>query len=250
MIKQLSLLLFLFIFLAGIAKAQNWGGGIDGEQFNWGFSFQANTSEYKITKTRNWRDPYFDEGLGKYVTNPLSSIAAVPTMGFGIGFVLNSKVTNNLDVRFTPTLVFNDRVINYNYVFPSANNVMTEPLIQKKVQATMVELPLGLKLKSDRLLNFRAYLLGGLKYSMDLASGKKNNDADAAPINKLLKNKQNYLSYEAGAGFDIYFEYFKMSPEVKLSYSFNDVLKHDANPYSNPIDKAKLRHFTFSLFFE
>jgi hypothetical protein len=249
MIKKL-LLLFLFILSASSGKAQNWGGGIDDENFNWGFSFQANTSEYKITKTRNWRDPYFDEGLGAYVTNPLSSVAAVPTTGFGIGFVLNSNISKNLDLRFTPTLVFNDRVVNYNYTSPSTGNVMTEPLIQKKVQATMVELPLGLKLKSDRLLNFRAYMLGGLKYSMDLASSKKNNDADAAPINKLLKNKQNFLSYEAGVGIDIYFEYFKMSPEVKLSYSFNDIMKYDGTPYSNPIDKAKLRHFTFSLFFE
>ena len=114
----------------------------------------------------------------------------------------------------------------------------------------MVDFPVGLKLKSDRLMNFRAYMLGGLKYSIDLASSKKTNDVEAAPIDKLIKNKKSFLSYEAGLGFDIYFEYFKMSPEVKVSYSFNDILKHEDQPYANPIDKAKLRHFTFSLFFE
>ena len=93
-------------------------------------------------------------------------------------------------------------------------------------------------------------MLGGLKYSVDLASGKKNNDDAVAPVNKLIKNQRSFLSYEAGLGFDIYFEYFKMSPEVKLSYSFSDILKHDITPYANPLDKAKLRHFTFSLFFE
>lgn len=250
MIKRLSLFLPIFIFLAIDANAQNWGGGIDDESFNWGFSFQANRSEYKLVKNSNWRDPYFDAGLGTYVTNQMASISSQPSTGFGIGFVLNTKITNNLDLRLTPTLIFNDRIMNYNYVVPEVNNVMSDPVIQKKVQATMVEIPFGLKLKSDRIHNYRIYMLGGLKYSMDLASAKKNKDEELAPINKLLKNKPNFLSYEAGVGFDVYFEYFKMSPELKLSYSFKDVLLHEINPFSNPINKARLRHFTFSLFFE
>jgi hypothetical protein len=187
--------------------------------------------------------------LGNYVTDTLSAISSPTSVGFGIGFVVNSRINNNLDVRFTPTLVFNDRLINYYYVEPGTYN-HGNPLIQKKVQATMIDLPLGLKIKSDRMMNFRAYMLGGLKYSIDLASGKKNNDASAAPIDKLIKNNKNFLSYEAGLGFDIYFEWFKMSPELKMSYAFKDILKHDDTPYANPIDKAKLRHFTFSLFFE
>ncbi|TKC05669.1 PorT family protein [Pedobacter polaris] len=247
--KKITLFLFVFLFTIGFANAQNWGGGIDDERFNWGFSFQYIISEYKLIKTKNWREPYFDMEQGRYVTDPLTSISSPTSAGFGIGFVINSNLTPNLDIRFTPSLVFNDRLLNYSYEEPAINNPGVS-LTQKKVQATMIDLPVGLKLKSDRLMNFRAYMLGGLKYSMDLASGKKTNDAAAAPIDKLVKNTKSFLSYEAGIGFDIYFEYFKMSPEVKLSYSFNDVLRHENNPYSNPIDKAKLRHFTFSLFFE
>jgi hypothetical protein len=114
----------------------------------------------------------------------------------------------------------------------------------------MIDFPVGIKLRSDRLMNFRAYMLGGLKYSVDLASGKKNNDDASAPVNKFVKNKRSFFSYEAGVGFEIYFEYFKVSPELKVAYSFNDILLPASNPYTNPIDKAKLRHFTFSLFFE
>lgn len=93
-------------------------------------------------------------------------------------------------------------------------------------------------------------MLGGIKYSMDLASEKKTNDDNAAPVNKLVKNKKSFLSYEAGIGFELYFEHFKMSPEIKVSHSFKDILLHTSNPYTDPIEKAKLRHFTFSLFFE
>ncbi|TCC86962.1 PorT family protein [Pedobacter frigiditerrae] len=247
--KKLTLLLIITLFSFSIAKSQNWGGGIDGERFNWGFSFQYISSELKITKNSNWRQPYYDQDLGAYVTDTLSSISSPTSVGFGIGFVVNSSIHKNVDVRFTPTLVFNDRLVNYTYVVPGTFNA-SNPVVQKKIQATMVDFPVGLKLKSDRLMNVRAYMLGGLKYSIDLASSKKTNDVNAAPIDKLLKNKKSFLSYEAGLGFDIYFEWFKMSPEVKVSYSFKDILKHEPQPYANPIDKAKLRHFTFSLFFE
>jgi hypothetical protein len=247
--KAITLFLVFFLFATNFIKAQNWGGGIDDEKFNWGFSFQYISSELKITKNKDWRKPYFDKELGAYVTDTLTAISSPPSVGFGIGFVVNTNLNKNVDIRFTPSLVFNDRLINYDYVNPGTFNP-GNPQIQKKVQATMVDFPVGLKLKSDRLMNLRAYMIGGLKYSIDLASDKKTNDAEAAPIDKLIKNKKNFLSYEAGLGLDIYFEYFKMSPEVKVSYSFNDILKHENQPYANPIDKAKLRHFTFSLFFE
>ena len=247
--KKIALTISIFILAINISHAQNWGGGIDDERFNWGFSFQYIVSEYKLTKVKDWRKPFFDIDQANYVTDTLTSISSPNSAGFGIGFVVNARITSNVDVRFTPALVFNDRLLNYTYVEPGTFNA-GNPLIQKKVQATMVDFPLGLKVKSDRLMNIRAYMLGGLKYSVDLASGKKSNDDAVAPVNKLIKNQRGFLSYEAGLGFDIYFEYFKMSPEVKLSYSFNDILKHDITPYANPLDKAKLRHFTFSLFFE
>ena len=247
--KRITFLITVFILTANLAKAQNWGGGIDDERFNFGFSFQYIISEFKLIKSQQWRAPYFDAEQNVFVTDSLKTLTSPTSPGFGIGFVVNGNVTPNVDVRFTPSLVFNDRLLDYNYV----NNTVNNPgvtLTQRKVQATTIDLPLGLKVKSDRLMNFRAYMIGGLKYSMDLASGKKTNDAAAAPIDKLVKNKKRFLSYEAGIGFDIYFEYFKMSPEVKLSYSFKDILIRERNPYTDPIEKAKLRHFTFSLFFE
>ena len=179
----------------------------------------------------------------------LKSLSSPTSAGFGIGFLIKSKLTSHIDARLTPTLVFNDRLLNYEYVDNQVNNPGV-PLTQRKVQATMIDLPVGLRLRSDRLGNFRAYMLGGFKYSMDLASGKKTNDNAAAPINKLVKNKRNFLSYEAGIGFELYFEYFKMSPEIKLSYSANDLLQHDNTVYANPIDKLKLRQLTFSLIFQ
>ena len=249
MIKKATVLILTLIAFATVSDAQNWGGGIDDEKYNFGFTFQYVSAEYKLVKTSNWRAPFFDPTVGNFITDPLAVVSSPPSVGFGIGFVVNGNVSRNADLRFTPTLVFSDRIINYQYEVPGVYNA-ANPVVEKKYQATVVEFPLGLKVKSDRLMNFRAYLLGGLKYSIDLASNKKNNDAEAAPIDKLVKNNRKFLSYEAGLGIDIYFEYFKMSPELKVSYSFKDILQHDITPYANPIEQARLRHFTFSLFFE
>lgn len=239
--------------------AQNWGGGVDDEDLHFGFSFQYISAEYKILKAANWRNPYFDPLDGKQVTQPMRSISSPPSVGFGLGFVVNRRISENFDLRATPSLIFSDRVMRYEYepapevAQPVNSSIIPagfQTSIDKKVQATMFEFPLGIKIKSNRLNNFRAYWLGGLKYSIDIASKKKTFDEGETPINKFLKNKRNYLSYETGIGFDLYFEYFKMSPEIKVSYSINDILQHDNTAFANPLDKTKLRHFTFSLFFE
>jgi hypothetical protein len=239
---KLTLLIIAFLFTVNFAKAQNWAQGIDDDNFNWGYSFQYISAEYKIWKKADWRTPFVDNS-GVMVTDTLSALSSSPTAGFAIGFVANRKITNNIDLRLTPSLVFSDRKLLYAYY--------TAAPVTKKIQATMIELPLGIKLKSDRLMNFRAYMLGGLKYSIDMASGKKQNNANVTDeMAKFVNNKKSFLSYEAGIGCDFYFEYFKMSPEIKMSYSFKDIIAHENTAFANPIDKAKLRHFTFSLFFE
>ncbi|MBC7616158.1 MAG: outer membrane beta-barrel protein [Pedobacter sp.] len=240
--RKLTLLFFSFLIGISFAKAQNWANGIDDDKFNWGYSFQYVSAQYKIWKNPNWRDPFFDAN-GDQQTEGLKSISSNPTAGFAIGFVGNRKIANNLDLRSTPSLVFTERKINYSYI-------IGDP-IEKKVNATMIDLPLGLKLKSDRLMNFRAYMLGGLKYSIDMASGKKQDNSLAFDeMSKFVNNQKTFLSYEAGVGMDFYFSFFKMSTELKVSQSFKNLIIHENTAFAQPIDKAKLRHFTFSLFFE
>ncbi|MEO5912430.1 MAG: PorT family protein, partial [Pelobium sp.] len=121
---------------------------------------------------------------------------------------------------------------------------------RRTVASTMFEFPLSIKLKSDRRNNFRAYMLAGGKYGIDIASKKKADDKGEVAINKFLKNSKGILSYEVAIGFDLYFEYFKMSPEIKISNSVNSILKREDTPYANPIEKLFLRNFVFSLYFE
>jgi hypothetical protein len=214
-------LVLLGVFFSTVANAQNWGGGVDDEPLHFGFTFQYISSEYKILKTANWRDPYMDPEDPTVVSSRLRSISSTPSPGFGIGFVVDYRYENQAD-----------------------DNI-------KKVQTTLVEFPLGIKIKSNRRNNYRAYILGGAKYSTDISSKKKTNNALVTdPKEKWLNNERKYLSYEAGFGLDLYFEYFKMSPEIKLSYATNNALIDEPTRYAAPIDRLMLRHVTFSLFFE
>jgi hypothetical protein len=243
MIKFYFLFLFFLLLNSTIFAQQNWGGGGDDQILNFGFSFQYISSEYKVLKKPNWRDPFFDQQTNTFATDSLYSISSPISQGFGLGFVSDVRLNNYCNVRFTPTLSFTDRFMDYRYFDPSRYR-------QQRVPATMVDLPLAMKLRSDRRNNFRAYIIGGARYSMDIISQKKLDDSGKVPIEKFLKNKRNILSYEAGLGLELYFEWFIMRPEIKLSNSFRSVLKPEDNPYSSPVDKLFLHNLQFSLYFE
>ena len=250
-----NIIFFLLLLSSFRVSAQNWGGGIDNEDFNWGFSFQYVASEFKIFKTPTWQDVFENkdaqQGPTGPVTPPLNAISSPLSAGFGIGFVINYKLNKNLDLRSTPALVFIDKFVDYQYdISGGTNSNFPDGYKRQKMSPVMVDFPLGIKIKSDRRKDFRAYLLLGGKYSADLTGSKTPKDAGAIWVDRMLKTKKSYASYEAGIGFDLYFEYFKMSPEIKVSHSFGSVIKREGHPYDTPIDRAILRNFTFSLFFE
>ena len=243
-------LLFLTLFCLSQAVSaqrvvQAWAGGADQSTFSFGYMFQYVNSSYKILKKPDWRAPYFDQGTNHYVTDSLNSISSAGTSGFALGFMARYSITDNLEIRTVPTLVFADRVINYQY--------RTQDLAPDKqmiVSTTQAEFPLELKLKSNRIGNFRAYVVGGVKYAYGIGNQSKQNEADLAPLDRKLKNVPNFSSYVAGFGCDIYLEYFKLSPEIKLSNSFSNILYPENQPYASPLEKLYLHTIVFSLIFE
>jgi hypothetical protein len=240
--RYLTIILILFCGQTLFAqRAPAWGGNADLEDYSFGFTFQYINSYFKIDKKPSWRDPYYDQDLKRYTTQPLYAIGSNSLPGFAVSFLFRYRIDEHLEARTTPGLVFADRSVYYDYVNSSLSVV-------KPVQATMVEFPLSVKLKSDRVDNYRAYIMAGVKYSESI--GVKRNKPDINPVDALLTNKSGFGSYEVGLGMDIYFEYFKMTPEIKLSNSIGNLLNRENTPYANPIDKLSLHTVTFSLCFE
>jgi outer membrane protein with beta-barrel domain len=239
--RYFTIVLLLFCSNLLLAQAPAWGGGADQNDLSFGFSFSYVSSGFKIVKKPGWRTPFYDQASHKNITDSLNSISSGSLPGFAIGFITRYRITDHLEARATPSIVFADRALTYTYPTASEN-------VTKEIQTTSVDFPLLLKLKSDRIQDFRAYVLGGVKYTV--AVGKGVNDMDLDLLDKVVKNVRGFGSYEAGIGCDIYFEFFKLSPEIKISNSFGNVLVPENHPFSSPISKLSLHTIMFSLYFE
>ena len=116
----------------------------------------------------------------------------------------------------------------------------------QSVESITMSFPLQVRLKSDRINNFRVYTLAGMKYDYDLASkaGTKNSE-------NIVKVKKSDFGVEAGIGFQFFFRYFILSPEIKFSYGLSNMhVRDETLKYSNVIDKMNSRMILFSLHFE
>lgn len=100
------------------------------------------------------------------------SVTSTPTPGFTIGILGNLRLGDSWDLRFIPALSFGERLLRYNLLtYDQGVEAIDE--VTKSVTSTFIDFPLEFRYKSKRLNNFRAYVLGGLKYTLDLASQKK-----------------------------------------------------------------------------
>lgn len=176
----------------------------------------------------------------------VQSITSSPTPGFTVGIVGILRLGNNTVMRLVPSLSFGERLLNYNilaYDDGEAQLIETE----KSITSTTIDFPLTFLYKSKRLNNMRMYVLGGAKYSLDLASQKKaqNNSSDIS-----VKINKHDIALEVGAGVDFYADLFKFGIELKMGYGFNNLIKHEGNLYSDSIDKLNSKVFLLSFTFE
>lgn len=160
--------------------------------------------------------------------------------GFGLGAIADFRIGQYLNLRFLPSISFAQRNIIYTFTNPAQNK-------EVKIESVYLELPVLLKYKTQRHRNIRFYLVGGVRYSYDLAS---NIDAPRSIVNPVVALKPNTLNYEIGAGLDMYFPFFKLSPELKITHSFGNVMVKDEMVYTKALAGLFSRIITFSFHFE
>lgn len=222
----------------------------DHSRYHFGFILGANQMLFSVKTIDNL-------SFKKWTTNELPDFYAVdsafvyslnssPTPGFTIGIVGDLHITPLLDLRFIPSLSFGERILNYN-ILTFKNGIAQAVEMKKSITSTIVEFPLELKYKSRRLNNIAAYVLGGVKYSIDLASQKK---AQQNSTDITVKLNRHDISGELGVGFDFYTTYFKFGTEIKMGYGFNNLIIRENNLYTNSIDQLRSKVFLLSFTFE
>jgi hypothetical protein len=205
----------------------------DDKPYYFGIVLGFNSSHYNIT-----HHPYFLQ------RDTISVVESKNSNRIHLGIMANLQLTKHLDLRGYPlNLIFSEKVFGYTQKLPSETSSTYE---KQSVESIVMSFPFQVRLKSDRINNFRVYTLAGMKYDFDLASnsGARNSD------NIVKVNKTDY-GLEGGIGFQFFFPYFILSPEIKFSYGLSNVHSRDESlRYSNVIDKMNSRMILFSLHFE
>lgn len=202
---------------------------------HFGFLLGINSANFVLE-----RQPEYFSGA-----DSLYTLEAKPATGFNLGIISSLHLSEAFSVRFTPNLAFSSRTLNYNF-----ETYEGQKKYSKIIESTLINLPLGVKYKSVRVNNFSAYILVGGAYSMDLASNVGNDNNSNNPSDVVIAIKKHDYLAEIAFGTDFYLEFFKFGIELKMSYGFKDLLDHDNEQFTDPIDKLKSKMFLLSLTFE
>jgi hypothetical protein len=177
-----------------------------------------------------------------YPNDSLFTLNSYPDFGFQIGILANKRINNHVHLRLATVLAFGERTLNYRIRHADTTYINT-----KQVESTFIEFPLSMKITSMRLNNFSAYVLGGTRYGIDLASQAKKKEQTEDVIVKLLPSE---FSFDLGVGFDFYLPYFKFGIELKRSFGVNDLLVREQNIFTNDIRKLNSKIYQLSFTFE
>jgi len=205
----------------------------DTKKYYLGIGFMYSTSHLQVTA-----HPQFLQSDSVLYVNPLN------TGGFGVSGMFTFRLSEHFEFRFAfPEFIFNSNRISYHIKYPPSGE---QVLATKQIESLLLGFPAQVKFLSDRINNFRVYVLGGFNYQYDLASNSAARKAE-----NLVKLSQSDMSIEAGLGFQFFFPVFILSPELKVSEGIKNIHSRDPNlQYSNVIDKLKSRMIVFSLIFE
>ena len=158
--------------------------------------------------------------------------------GFNVGIIGNWQFSKYFDLRLIPSLTFTER----NLIYTKTNG--SEEI--KNIPSIYISIPLLLRIKAEPINDFRFYVIGGFRYDYDMAS-KKGNFINPEEI----KLERNDLSIEYGIGFQIFFPYFILAPEFKMTHSlFNIKADDQSQKNNNIIDRLFQRTFTIVINFE
>ena len=124
--------------------------------------------------------------------------------------------------------------------FNNNENVINE---SKRIESTLLDFPFHLKYKSERYNNIRTFIITGLKYSLDIASQDKIDDEGE----ELVKLKKHDVMAEIGFGIDFYLEYFKFSPQIKLSHGILNVLNKENTIYTKSFNQLRTNGWMLSF---
>ena len=170
-----------------------------------------------------------------------------PRPGFQVSIGSDLRLGDRLSLRFLPGITFGSRSLSFYQTSGDTTRLISE---NQNVESNYLDFPLLLKYKSHRVNNYRPYLVGGITTRYDMAA-RKDYDEDGPWVR--LVPLDFYLEF--GFGIDFFLQYFKFSPELKVSVGFRDVMVHDPAGgrnrwYANSINRLNSYVVMLCFYFE
>lgn len=226
-----QIILVLLVALPAVAHGQffKWARqnnpNYDQRTLSYGFMIGLHTTAYQVTYADQFVTTAFDT---------VHSVQAEFSPGFSLGFLVNYRLHEFVDLRLMPKAGFYTHKLRYVYT--------DETFDQQIVETAHVEFPILLKYKSMRRGNVRMYMIGGVTPGFEI-SGKNDIQSTSASLD--IRN--NNIQLEAGLGFDFYFPLFKFSQEIRFARGISNMLGPDRSIYSEPL--KRLNTNTIAVYF-
>jgi len=195
-------LVFCFCLLGSILYAQNqivknqpYG---DFKLYHFGITIGMNFQDMILTNSGLTTE----EGETWFATIPNYS------PGFTVGLIADLFLNQYMNLRFSPSLSFGDKVFEF-----------VEPVLDERFKTTVrsnyLMAPLDLKIRSMRLNNYRPYAIAGAYAALDLGIKKDE---------PLLLKPMNY-GITIGLGCDFYLPIIKIAPEIRFCFGLHNIVE-------------------------
>jgi hypothetical protein len=208
-------------------------GGFDKKKYHFGFLLGFNSA-----------DVYVDRKANTQFQDSLLTVNSRNAPGFNLGIITSANLTKNISIRFLPTLSFEDRVLEYEFLASPDSTTSFE----KRIEFTYIDFPINFKFRTDRMNNIAPYCLFGARFRLNMQSEKDVKNAIAEEI--IVKAQREDFMMEFGGGMDFFLPYFKFGIELKMAVGIPNILVEEDTQFSAPLQGLRSRTFMISFTFE
>jgi hypothetical protein len=192
----------------------------DKKTWSWGYFLGMNSYDFRFDYEQEFGD-----------------ILVQRNLGFNIGLIGNLRLTDYIDLRLEPGVIFTTRILEFPQFEETRERV-------REVESNYVHVPLLVKFSTKRINNFKPFVVAGASIAHNLSSNQDNPSDNTAGQ---FRSKDWTTYVEVGFGIDFYTEYFKFSPSIRGVFGQSDELVPDNNP-SSPWTKDLSKMTTRGVF--
>ena len=182
-----------------------------------------------------------------FVTDTLLGIQPKGNVGFTVGALFNKHLHEFWDLRTGATISLGNRHLIYTLQYPQPA-IITQ--MTKRIESVTVDIPLEIKWSGMRDRSIRPFVIGGFRYSLDMASNaRKRHEQPSDHLQDIVvRLERDDFLFTIGAGFDFYLAFGnRLGIEIKMAFGLRDMLIREDNVFTNGIERLTSRNLQIAI---